>query len=277
MTKTCYIHIHVPKNAGSTFNAILARRFGGRYLSDYKYPPGYILSEAEKREYVLAHPECECIGNHVFRFPGPPLPEVTYRYLTFLRHPVPRLVSLYAYERKTSDPSHCSHRPLEEWLDIRLTSRDSALTNYQTYHICGLDDPVKMSFDLARRTLEQFDFVGILEDFDNSLLLLARSLGWPLDDLYYRKVNETKSESTVAVNSQTRQRILDLNQLDLQLYEYGLERHRRNLSSMSRARLALDRFAFGAVRSLPRKVANRVSDWRRRLGKKSNTLIAPRS
>ena len=110
MTQIKYIHIHVPKNGGSTFNAILARHFGAQNMSNYKFSPGQIFSEDEKRNCLAAYPDCACINGHVFRFPGPVLPDTEYRYLTFLRQPIARLMSLYAYERKTSDPSHCSHR-----------------------------------------------------------------------------------------------------------------------------------------------------------------------
>jgi len=251
MTQIKYIHIHVPKNGGSTFNAILARHFGAQNMSNYKFSPGQIFSEDEKRNCLAAYPDCACINGHVFRFPGPVLPDTEYRYLTFLRQPIARLMSLYAYERKTSDPSHCSHRSFEEWIDIRLTSQDNALTNYQTFHICGGSLGEPFDFELARRILDTFFFVGIIEDFDNSLLVLAYKMKLSALEMNYRTVNATNSRSMFSINPQTRQRLEELNQIDMQLYEYAYAQHQQNLKGLGRGRLIWEQIKFSTIRLLP--------------------------
>src|SRR5262245_22245463 len=127
--RTIYVYIHIPKNAGQTFSRILDHYFKPDLGLPVETRPGHILSEVEKRDYLRRHPRLRCVTGHAFRYPGPALPGVQYHYLTFLRDPVERMVSLYAYEQQITPASHCSHGPIESWIDFRLTE-DNALTNF---------------------------------------------------------------------------------------------------------------------------------------------------
>jgi galactose-3-O-sulfotransferase len=236
-----YINIHIPKNAGQTFNDILARLFDERYAYITEARPGYILSPEEKLEWLARHPQARCLSSHTFRYPAPPMPGVSYRYLTFLRHPAERLVSLYAYEQQqtSASPAHSSHRPIEAWIEARL-QEDNAVTNFQTYHLLGGRSFDQLDLEQARPLVDSFFFVGIVERFDQSLLLLASRLRKSYVDFTYRKLNVTRSAERFPISAAARQRLLELNQLDLQLYEYAAQRLERDLAALPGRQLAAD-------------------------------------
>jgi hypothetical protein len=234
-----YIHIHIPKNAGTTFNGILRRQFGHRYIDVGETWPGQVLSADEKAQVLARNAEARCISSHSFRYPAPPTPGVEYRYITFLRHPLGRLVSLYAFEKQVAanNPSHSSHRSMEEWVESRL-QEDNALTNFQTFHLLGLPAPGELDLEQAYRLVDSFFLVGIVESFDPSLLLLANRMRRPYYNYAYRKDNVTRSSERFPVTDALKQRLLDLNSLDLHLYDYAVQRLRQGLAAMPPHRLA---------------------------------------
>ena len=259
-----YINIHVPKNAGQTFTSILRRRFGPSMLRapDTRY--GQILSEDEKLSFLRQQPRVRCVTGHTLRYPVPPLPGRRYRYLTFLREPIERLVSLYAFEKKLeAGTQHASQGPIEEWIEIRLT-HDNALTNYQAFHVQGARHPAEVSLEAARRCLEDYFFTGITERFDDSLLLLARRARFSLHDLAYRSVNVTGSKTRVPISPRVRQRLVDLNPIDLALYEWACQRFDRQLAhALSPRRLAAWRADFDAIQKAgPKHLPAHYRLWR---------------
>jgi hypothetical protein len=234
-----YIHIHIPKNAGTTFNGILRRQFGNQYVDVGEAWPGQVLSADEKALSLMSHAKSRCISSHSFRYPAPPRPGVEYRYITFLRHPIERMVSLYAFEKQltANNPAHSSHRSMEEWIESRLRE-DNALSNYQTFHILGGAAPGELNLEQACRLVDSFFLVGIVENFDSSLLLLASRMGRPYYNFAYRKENVTRALERFPITEALKQRLLDLNQLDLQLYQYAVQRLQQDLGAMPTHTLA---------------------------------------
>ena len=179
------------------------------------------LPAAERGQYRL-------IQGHLFfglhRF----IPRAS-TYITFLRRPVERLLSLYYYARST--PDHYLY-PLvtAEGLDLRtLLAREVTLElrNAQTRLLAGdeWEDPQRV---VTRAALEQaqanlrthFRVVGLLEEFDASLLLLQRAFGWPFPFYVRENVTKEKPDDT-SLDAETRRVIEDANSLDLELYEYA--------------------------------------------------------
>jgi hypothetical protein len=153
---------------------------------------------------------------------------------------------LYAYERQvTADrPSHSAHGPIEAWIDARL-AEDNALTNYQAHHLLGLAVPAGLEpgaeLAQARQLVDAFFLVGVTEQFDDSLLLLARRMRLPVSAMSYRRVNVTHSQERFPINDHVRQRLLDLNQIDLELYEYARQKLALDLAGIPSAALEAQR------------------------------------
>jgi hypothetical protein len=74
--------------------------------------------------------------------------------------------------------------------------------------------------DLAKRNLrEYFSVVGLMERFNERLILLKRTFGWRA--ILYRKRNVgLNPPDTASVDEQTLKAIKDANRLDIELYDY---------------------------------------------------------
>jgi hypothetical protein len=122
------------------------------------------------------------------------------RYFTFLRDPVQRCVSHYQFLASRNE----ERRPFRKWLQHRA--------NYQTRMLCGAPD--------AERAIEMLEtkirFVGLLERFDESLLLLRHWTTEPGLNLARRRRN-------VATDNRIKDEILSYPALVAKIHEHHAE------------------------------------------------------
>ncbi len=218
------IFLHIPKTGGSTLYKILARQYSRAQTLRLEGPQiaaFQTLPEAERGRYRLVEGHLH-FGFHRF-IPGPST------YVTFLRRPIERVLSFYHYARSTFD--HYLYPLLAiERLDLKtLLARESTveLCNGQTRQLAGeeWEDPqravTRAALERAQANLRShFRVVGLLEEFDASLLLLRRAFDW--HSPFYVKENVTKEKpADMSLDDETRRLIEDANSLDVELYEYA--------------------------------------------------------
>ncbi len=231
MQRRKLIFLHIPKTGGMTLiNEILARNLPAEELrTDIKGTKDYQdfldtpLDEKEK----LA-----CVGGHIFfgvheSFKSP------CRYVAFVRHPVGRIISNYYFtKRNQGHPRHAEARtmPLEQYV---LSKDDIELSNVQVRLLAGFPEGRLDETDLvqARANIEKhFACVGITDQFDASLLLMAKLLGFK--NIHYTPWNIGWNKKTPRTDrmEEVRQAILSRNQLDLDLYNFCAKRLERQLA-----------------------------------------------
>jgi|ERR1700693_2629734 len=222
-TNETLLFLHIPKTAGSTMYKVLGRQYSQAEtlrLESSQIAQFKTLPAAQRGRYRLIE------GHLYFGFhrciPG------ASTYFTFLRRPVERVLSFYYYARST--PDHYLYPQLaNERLDLRtVLARELTpeLRNGQTRQLAGdeWEDPQRVvtraALERAKANLTHFRVVGLLEEFDASLLLLRRALGWHLP--FYVKENVTKEKpDETFLDPETRGLIGDANGLDLELYDYA--------------------------------------------------------
>lgn len=236
MKATMLVHIHIPKNGGQSFNHILQTWFGPALLKVYDEIPGIFYSSERIREILVAHPTARALATHNMRYPLPPMPGIEYQYVTFLRDPIDRAISMYYYEKKTTTArglSHYSQRPIAEWLERRLEEEPgprNGVTNWQTFHLHASGN-----LDLAKQTLEQMLLPGVVEAYDASLVLLAHKLHLPLRALVHLRQNVTRHQRRRQdLDTAVLQRLRRLNEADIELHRFGLNLLHKELERMGR-------------------------------------------
>jgi hypothetical protein len=181
------IFLHIPKAGGSTLNHILDWNYDRTHtVTVYKQIPELLaLPDDEKRQI-------QCLKGMVFYGIHQYLPQ-DCTYITIMREPVERLISHYYYlfTRK--------RRLGEKIPDMSLPDMLEEVPFYATYQLrlllggddieAVLHDPLpKNAVEIAKRNLDrQFALAGVLEHYDESLLLMKRALGWTR--AYYARQN----------------------------------------------------------------------------------------
>jgi len=155
-------------------------------------------------------------------------------YVTMLRDPVERIISLYHFLRR---------RPDMAWYDLLqdVNLRDfvadmdaCGCNNNQVRRISGIkpDEPLTAdTLERAKENLtEHFTVVGLTERFNETLLLLSQQFGWNWRDLLYFRRNAGKHARdqevvSLGVTDLIRQR----NQLDLALYQFAQQQFEQSV------------------------------------------------
>ncbi len=230
------IHLHIPKNAGTTLSRMvklrLVTRPPTRLLAHSTVLGKYDVAGLDKRvEAIASLPEREkkrvcffeahCAYGIHERLPGP------HRYMTVIREPVDRTLSVYAFCKKNRfiDADTTLEQFLEELPENPVWQTDNAQIRYLAGENGVIDTrPVgavdREMLELAKKRLEEMFFVGIMERFDESVVLLGRQLGWR--GLAYGRSNVNKQRAKPnEIDPSQRELILSRNELDLELHEFA--------------------------------------------------------
>ena len=230
--KEILIFQHIPKTAGTTLSFIIARYFdkqdiyhirnmqqlkGPSYsdhfgsLDDFNSQPGEIRN---RFRCIMGHMP---FGIHEYL-------EDNFRYITFIRDPVNRVLSQFGqYIRMIQNNELKGDKiSLEEF----VKSRPTVLNNHQTRFISGLNFnsyTTEACFERALENIEKyFSIVGVVERFDESLLLLSRLYHWQ-DISYVERNKAVKRISVSEFDPHLIERIREANRLDTALHFHAIK------------------------------------------------------
>jgi hypothetical protein len=224
---------HIPKTGGITLSLLLLEHFARRRVFHVRHPqhPGApifggvwgtleefaSLSEEERSRF-------SCIVGHMPFGIHQHIPRQA-KYLTVLRDPVERILSQHGQYNRMIKNGEIEGRQLlslQEYLDLK----PSALNNHQTRFLLAERYDGKTHeerFELAKRTIrDHFLLVGILERFEETVLLLNRQMDWTL--VPYRRENVGSLKTPISeVPSRFVDLIVERNRLDFRIYAYAKE------------------------------------------------------
>ena len=224
------LFLHIPKAGGSTL---------GEYVYNQCCAPNAVASDPLSAgvaylEYGFLKPDELVVPEHVvnllsrsdlravighFWFGLHEYVARPSRYITVLRDPMERVVSLYYYAK------------LQDTMTLEDFARNPPfreVDNDQTRRIAGMNPPVgectRATLDLARKNLQRhFDVVGTTERMDETLAQLNAKLGWNREVVSYpRNVNTDRPKSSL-LTPEAVDAIRARNELDYELWRYASE------------------------------------------------------
>jgi hypothetical protein len=225
------IFIHIPKAAGQSVISIISRQYKSRNVAAYTRPVGQLRAEDydgfSNARAVVGHLH---FGVHE-NLPGQSV------YVTCLRNPVSRIVSLFEY--MATNPTHhlyeiARQQRIEEFLTSGIAPIEAE--NGQTRQISGLTqrETTKEMLEVAKRNLtSSFLVPGTAELFDESILLMKKGLGWSLPFYVSRNVSRSRSGRR-EIEPRVQSVIREYNQLDIELWEFAGELLHRRISTQGR-------------------------------------------
>jgi len=227
--KQTLIFLHIPKAAGTTMHKIIERQYAksfvftmdGAHVAESSDEIRAMSDDRKRRIKILkGH---MAYGLHAY-MPQP------CRYFTVLRDPLERVISHYYYVIRT--PEHYLYETvtsqkmtLEDYIDSGISQE---LSDGQTRMLASqngylLEDEAISENHLveAKKHLDDnFELVGLAEQFDETLLLCRQAFGWK--NVFYSRSNVTKKRpARETVTKDVAAMILSHNKYDSELYAYA--------------------------------------------------------
>jgi len=159
---------------------------------------------------------------------------------TMLREPVKHLLSLYFWH-------YCNMHGIGSYL-LRKTKMPTfkeycqETSNVQIRSILNKwGEPITLAdYEEAKSKLEDYLVVGLTEQYDETLYLLYRKLGWPKLPYYYyaAEVKSTVPEELARQSAEDMNYINELSKYDIKLYNYFKQKLEESIQNFSLAETA---------------------------------------
>ena len=203
-----YVFVHIPKTAGEAFKRNIEHSLPrGRFLrSSFSYFEPYFDTRKQGMEFFRGHNyfhdyvrslspaernKIQCVGGHDSYFGIHTLFDKPTRYITFLREPIQRTLSLYnfermAWERRCHQRDHLNvfdegflKRMSDHFLvEGKVPSFDAWLEQVYGRHTAFYYSMSDFLRNLGfQNGLDPFHFVGITENYEKDALHLYDTLG----------------------------------------------------------------------------------------------------
>ena len=234
-----FLHIH--KTAGTSFINLLDQSYTVDEVCPSNWPYRQRLHEVTQDElrqarFVRGHFSYDGVMNQSIQKPFT---------LIFLRDPVMRFVSHYEHlKRSEGDPpgihERIAHLSLEKFLlEPELFS---AIANMGARLLCGFEPDQYVApphLAVAKERLASFDFIGLTEEFEKSIIMFSHVFNLPgIRYLHHENVSPNKSARS-QIESRTLDRIVEINQIDIELYEFGRQLFYKQVQNTQKSELSV--------------------------------------
>jgi len=253
-TATLAIFVHIPKTAGEGFKRNIEASYSRNHFirtSFTHFEPYYDIGQKKVKFYEgLNHfktniaslleqdrKAIRCIAGHDSYFGIHELFPQEPKYITFIRDPIDRTISLYNFERTAWEiySTHLPFNPFEHNFLKRLQDHfliDGKVPDFETWleQIYNQKHPFYLSManylthlGFSTDSLDQFAFVGITESYDEDALFLYHELG--VSRFYADKNASTHFVIREQLEDRVLEKIKEKNQEDFRLYQLALEKN----------------------------------------------------
>lgn len=205
-----FMHIHIPKTGGTTFNTVLEKNFG-ELLARYEgywihvYPK---INVQQVIRFLELYPGIKAATSHMFSVILP-YHQMSHRIVSiaYMRDPVSRLFSFYFHLRYLPGADHPAKKyPLDDYIEqirkgiiARPASALQQLTAADNIH----------GFNYVSQLVENGHLYLLpTENMDHGLSLLQRDFPSSFRDITYKRENISKRDQEVTKDHRERAREL---------------------------------------------------------------------
>jgi hypothetical protein len=256
------VHYHVFKNGGSTIASVLQREFQRRYITLHGPTDVSSIDASTLADFITNNPDISAVSSHHVRYPKPVIPGIVIFDWCFLRHPLERLQSCYAYYKKINSADAMSRMAHQEspatFLSQLVEHSPHLVSNVQVTLLSKggvftkpADDA---DLDIAKGIVSQMAVPGLIARFDESLVAAEYFLKPAFPNLTFEYVPQNVSRPLGGTREERQERLwsawgadlyetlVRLNQADLELFHVAEREIMRRFSLVPHAEQKLAEF-----------------------------------
>jgi len=181
MLRKIVFHYHFFKNAGTSVDALLKANFPQQWVTK-EFNGQYAVNVSQVKQWIQQEENAVAFSSHTALLPPPNLPDIQIFPIIFIRHPIDRIASAYAFEHAQGSPTFGSvlarHTSLAGYIEVNLALGQHSQCH--NFHISKLTHMLNgEAGDLATQAIKALDslpFVGLVDDYDKSINRLTEWL-----------------------------------------------------------------------------------------------------
>lgn len=242
------LHYHLFKNAGTSLDAALKKTMATDEWQTREFPPQPAMNRQQLIEWIEDNPQAICFSSHTAILPPPAISHAQVFPVIFMRHPIDRIASAYAFEHKQTDNNGfgavlARNTTFAGYVETRLSlSFDRQCRNFHADRLAAMY-PADEGNELERalKAIDQLPFIGIVEQFNQSLTQLQNKLHQhglnqiqlnPAAENVSRDISIRLEQKLSAIEQELGNRVyeqlVEANQDDLQLYQHACRKFEQN-------------------------------------------------
>ncbi len=211
------LFLHLRKTGGTTLDTIISKAYSDYIQRSCNWNE---LTFEEQKRLVM-------VRGHMLFGLHTKLPQKYYSYITIIRNPVERVISLYYYIRSKRNPD----TETREWFnkisldEFVIDEKVLYEFNYQTYVLVGEQsvpdkDQIKVLEEAKNNLTKYFSVVGVTNRYDETLKALQKKFSWKIN--YYSKINVTPNKPSLdKIPEDIIEKIKSKTTLDTELYLFA--------------------------------------------------------
>ncbi|MCF1191239.1 sulfotransferase family 2 domain-containing protein [Mangrovimonas sp. AS39] len=220
------ISVHIPKTAGRSFRTLLKSKFNNSLVDDYSDGPlnhneeqQHLMAEKFNKKYTLYYnlkyklKNTQCIHGHFLPYKyNYHYGKKNHQFVTWLRDPIERMVSHYFYRKIIFE-------------NTVKTSQQKSHHKYNSFEEFCFSEKMRNPYHkfFYKFPIEQFDYIGIVEHFDEDYTFFAETfLNLKIDKVVKSNVTREKSVLPCLSDAEFLQRLKDFHNLDYHIYNKAL-------------------------------------------------------
>lgn len=235
------LHYHLFKNAGTSLDAAFKENVAPEEWVTKEFPAQPKANREQVAQWILDNPQAKIFSSHTAFLPPPELQDIKVLPVIFIRHPIDRIASAYAFEAKQGGDSFgavlARNTTLAGYIETRLAlAHDRQCRNFHMQRLAMMfGEKVGDEFARAQKALRALPFVGIVDNFADSMARLEqwlRSEGFqdfrlkPVEKNVSRGTKKTLDVKLMELRAEIGelifQKLEDENKEDLILYKNAL-------------------------------------------------------
>ena len=234
--RTIILHYHLFKNAGTSIDEILKSNFKQQWITkEFKSAKD---NSDDVKAWILDNPEAIAFSSHTMTGPIPKILNTNIISIIMLRNPIRRIISAYKFERNQKVDNWGANLAkkvnFEDYVVTRLLKDgDTQCRNFQSERLATMTLAKAHKIERAVTALDNFSMVGIVEEFEKTLILFESILqnqfeNFKVESTHTNRSNEYEIEFSPALN----QLLHECNNNDKQVWKAGLEKLKNSMNHL---------------------------------------------